>query len=83
MGLPAVIGEIMYLLEGEYEQAIARGEKATTEEYTLYNYNPPLERVREWIVQSGLMIEEESAAPEVDAYDGKLKWHYEHFIVKK
>jgi len=83
MGLPAVIGEIMFLLEGDYKQAIAQGEKATTEEYTLYNYNPPLEQVREWINQSGLVMEEEGTAKEVDAYDGKLKWHYEHFIMRK
>ncbi|HEY93407.1 MAG TPA: methyltransferase domain-containing protein [Dehalococcoidia bacterium] len=83
MGLPAVIGEIVYLAEGDYEEAIAREEKVTTEEYTLYNYNPPLEQVRTWIRQSGLTIEEEGGGNEVEAYDGKLIWHYTHFIMRK
>ena len=73
----------MYLAEGDYEEAIARREKVTPEEYTLYNYNPPLEQVRTWIRQAGLTIVEEGAGNVVEAYDGKLIWHYEHFIMRK
>lgn len=82
-GLPAVIGEIVYLCEGDYERDLKRGKKVTAEEYTLYNYNPPLEQVREWIQESGLAIEEEGNGKQDDAYNGKIRWWYEHFIVRK
>lgn len=83
LGLPAVYGEMVYLCEVDYEQAIARGEKAEPEDYRLYNYNPPLEQVQTWISQAGLEIEEEGSGDEVDAYNGKLIWKYEHFIMRK
>lgn len=81
--LPVVLGEMVYLCEGDYEMALERGEKADPEDYRLYNYNPPLEQVRTWINQAGLTIEEEGTGNEVEAYDGKLIWHYEHFIMRK
>ena len=82
-GLPAVIGEIVYLCEGDYKRDLARGKNVTAEEYTIYNYNPPLAQVREWIQEAGLAIEEEGSGKPEEEYEGKIKWWYAHFIVRK
>ena len=59
-GLPIVFGEVADL--EAFKQAMEQ--KDASDELTdraVYHYYPPLAKVREWIVQAGLTIEEEGA----------------------
>lgn len=71
LGLPVVFGEVAD--EEAYERAMEQpnvaGEQA---DIAVYHYYPPLEKVREWIDQAGLAIEEE----------GEGSGPY-HFVVRK
>jgi 2-polyprenyl-3-methyl-5-hydroxy-6-metoxy-1,4-benzoquinol methylase len=71
LGLPVVYGEVAD--EAAFEQAMEQTE--VSDELTdraVYHYYPPLEKVREWIEQAGLAIEEEGAGS-----------GFHHFVVKK
>ena len=70
-GLPVVFGEVVD--EAAFEQAMEQTE--VSDELTdraVYHYYPPLEKVREWIDQAGLTIEEEGAGS-----------GFHHFVVRK
>ena len=70
-GLPVVFGEVVD--EAAFEQAMEQ--TAVSDELTdraVYHYYPPLEKVREWIDQAGLAIEEEGAGS-----------GFHHFVVRK
>ena len=70
-GLPVVFGEVAD--EAAFEQAMEQTE--VSDELTdraVYHYYPPLEKVREWIDQAGLTIEEEGAGS-----------GFHHFLVRK
>jgi 2-polyprenyl-3-methyl-5-hydroxy-6-metoxy-1,4-benzoquinol methylase len=70
-GLPVVFGEVVD--EAAFEQAMEQTE--VSDELTdraVYHYYPPLEKVREWIDQAGLAIEEEGAGS-----------GFHHFVVRK
>jgi 2-polyprenyl-3-methyl-5-hydroxy-6-metoxy-1,4-benzoquinol methylase len=70
-GLPIVFGEVAD--EAAFEQAMEQTE--VSDELTdraVYHYYPPLEKVREWIDQAGLAIEEEGAGS-----------GFHHFLVRK
>ncbi len=82
LGLPVVFGEMVYLVEEDYERDLARGEKADVEDYRLYNYNPPLEQVRTWVNQEGLVIEEEVTGELISPKE-IIHARYEHFIMRK
>jgi len=57
-GLPVVFGEVVD--EAAYDLAMALPEMTGEQsDIAVYHYYPPLERVRQWIIQSGLVIEEE------------------------
>ncbi len=71
LGLPIVFGEVVD--EAAYEQAMEQSD--VSDELTdraVYHYYPPLEKVREWIDQAGLAIEEEGAGS-----------GFHHFVVRK
>lgn len=60
LGLPVVFGEVVD--EAAYERAMAQREVSGEQaDIAVYHYYPPLEKVREWIDQAGLAIEEEGA----------------------
>ena len=80
LGLPGVFGESVFFIEEDYERDLARGENVKLEDYRLYNYNPSLQNVRNWINQAGLIIEEEGTGP---WNTGKHVYQYEHFIMRK
>jgi 2-polyprenyl-3-methyl-5-hydroxy-6-metoxy-1,4-benzoquinol methylase len=70
-GLPIVFGEVMD--EAAFEQAMEQTE--ASDELTdraVYHYYPPLKKVREWIEQAGLAIEEEEAGS-----------GFHHFLLRK
>jgi 2-polyprenyl-3-methyl-5-hydroxy-6-metoxy-1,4-benzoquinol methylase len=70
-GLPVVFGEVVD--EAAFEQAMEQTE--VSDELTdraVYHYYPPLAKVREWIDQAGLAIEEEGAGS-----------GFHHFVVRK
>jgi 2-polyprenyl-3-methyl-5-hydroxy-6-metoxy-1,4-benzoquinol methylase len=70
-GLPIVFGEVAD--EAAFEQAMAQAE--VSDELTdraVYHYYPPLVRVREWIEQAGLAIEEEGPGS-----------GFHHFVMRK
>jgi len=70
-GLPIVFGEVAD--EAAFEQAMEQTE--VSDELTdraVYHYYPPLEKVREWIDQAGLAIEDEGAGS-----------GFHHFVVRK
>ena len=70
LGLPVVYGEVAD--EAAYERAMelpeVSGEQA---DIAVYHYYPPLDKVREWIDQAGLAIEEEGAGS-----------GFHHFVVR-
>jgi 2-polyprenyl-3-methyl-5-hydroxy-6-metoxy-1,4-benzoquinol methylase len=70
-GLPVVFGEVAdeAAFERAMEQPEVSGEQA---DISVYHYYPPLEKVREWIDQAGLAIEEEGAGS-----------GFHHFVVRK
>ena len=71
LGLPVVFGEVAD--EAAFEQAMEQTD--VSDELTdraVYHYYPPLEKVREWIDQAGLAIEEEGAGS-----------GFHHFVVRK
>lgn len=70
-GLPVVFGEVVD--EAAFEQAMQQPD--VSDELTdraVYHYYPPLEKVRAWIDQAGLTIEEEGAGS-----------GFHHFVVRK
>ena len=69
-GLPVVLGE----LADEVDEAFARALALPADEAdeAAYHFCPPLEQVRAWIEQAGLVIEKE----------GTGNW-YAHFVVRK
>jgi hypothetical protein len=70
-GLPIVFGEVAD--EAAFKQAMEQTD--VSDELTdraVYHYYPPLAKVREWINQAGLMIEEEGAGS-----------GFHHFVVRK
>ncbi len=73
-GLPVVYGELVDRTEEAYEQVkdlvgLPPGDLGDT---AVYHYYPPLEQVRDWLVQAGMVIEAEGDG------DG-----YYHFLAKK
>jgi SAM-dependent methyltransferase len=75
LGLPVVYGEVADRVDEAYEQMKALGTAVLPDELAdaaVYHYHPPLEQVRRWIEQAGLVIEEEGTG------NG-----YEHFVVRK
>jgi 2-polyprenyl-3-methyl-5-hydroxy-6-metoxy-1,4-benzoquinol methylase len=71
LGLPIVFGEVAD--EAAYEQAMEQPD--ASDELTdraVYHYYPPLAKVREWIAQAGLAIEEEGAGS-----------GFHHFVTRK
>jgi 2-polyprenyl-3-methyl-5-hydroxy-6-metoxy-1,4-benzoquinol methylase len=70
-GLPIVFGEVvdMAAFEQAMEQADASDELT---DRAVYHYYPPLARVREWIGQAGLIVEEEGAGS-----------GFHHFLARK
>jgi 2-polyprenyl-3-methyl-5-hydroxy-6-metoxy-1,4-benzoquinol methylase len=70
-GLPIVFGEVAD--EAAFKQAM--GQMEASDELTdraVYHYYPPLDKVREWIDQAGLVIEDEGAGS-----------GFHHFVVRK
>jgi len=60
LGLPVVFGEVVD--EAAYERAMAQREVSGEQaDIAVYHYYPSLEKVRKWIDQAGLAIEEEGA----------------------
>jgi 2-polyprenyl-3-methyl-5-hydroxy-6-metoxy-1,4-benzoquinol methylase len=73
LGLPVVFGEVADRVEKAYEQIKASGMLPDgLADAAVYHYHPPLEQVRTWIEQAGLVIDEE----------GTGDW-YAHFVVRK
>ena len=75
MGLPVVYGELADQVQTSYDRLnayIARGTSGALPELEVYHYYPPLEQVRAWLEESGLVIEEQ----------GTGLW-YQHFIARK
>jgi 2-polyprenyl-3-methyl-5-hydroxy-6-metoxy-1,4-benzoquinol methylase len=75
LGLPVVFGEVADKVDEAYEQMKALGTVAVPDELAdaaVYHYHPSLEQVRTWIVQSGMVIDDEGTG------NG-----YEHFVVRK
>lgn len=73
LGLPIVFGEVAD--QEAFEQAMAMEQIEVPDELTdraVYHYYPPLGKVREWIDQAGLTIEEEGAG------NG-----FHHFVLRK
>jgi 2-polyprenyl-3-methyl-5-hydroxy-6-metoxy-1,4-benzoquinol methylase len=71
LGLPVVFGEVTD--EAAYEWAMEQPEVSGDQaDPAVYHYYPPLEKVREWIDQAGLAIEEEGAGSGLH-----------HFVVRK
>jgi 2-polyprenyl-3-methyl-5-hydroxy-6-metoxy-1,4-benzoquinol methylase len=73
LGLPLVFGEVAD--EAAFQQAMAMEQIEVPDELTdraVYHYYPPLAKVREWIHQAGLVIEEEGTGS-----------GFHHFIVRK
>ena len=73
LGLPVVFGEVAD--EAAFEQAMTMDEREVPDELTdraVYHYYPPLEKVRQWIDQADLIIEEEGAGS-----------GFHHFVAKK
>jgi cyclopropane fatty-acyl-phospholipid synthase-like methyltransferase len=72
-GLPVVFGEIADEVEEAYERTLGLpADEADEADEAAYHYCPPLEQVRAWIGQAGLVIEEE----------GARSW-YAHFVARK
>ena len=70
-GLPVVYGEVVD--EAAYEHAMKQPEVSGEQaDIAVYHYYPTLEKVREWIDQAGLAIEEEGAGS-----------GFRHFLVRK
>jgi hypothetical protein len=70
-GLPIVFGEVAD--EAAFKQAMEQNE--ASDELTdraVYHYYPPLKKVREWIDQASLIIEEEGAGS-----------GFHHFLARK
>jgi hypothetical protein len=75
LGLPVVLGEVIYKMDLTPEQAAALDWQAISSEEPdpgIYHYYPALEQVRAWLDLAGLTIEEEGTG------DG-----YAHFLVRK
>ena len=81
LGLPVVFGEGIHHVEEDYETAVMSGEKPDADDFRLYDYSPPLEQVRTWIKQAGLVIEEEGIG--INHYYAQLVFRYQHFIMRK
>jgi 2-polyprenyl-3-methyl-5-hydroxy-6-metoxy-1,4-benzoquinol methylase len=73
-GLPVVPGEVVDQVSEAYEQVQAAGEPPQSEltDKAVYHYYPPLDQVRTWLDQAGLVIEEEGPGS-----------GYYHFIASK
>ncbi len=72
-GLPVVLGELADEVEEAYERTLELPAVLADEaDEAAYHYCPPLEQVRAWIGQAGMVIEEE----------GTKDW-YAHFVVRK
>lgn len=74
-GLPVVFGEVADKVEQAYQQARALGRPLLHGELAdaaVYHYYPPLEQVREWVMQAGLAVIDEGAGS-----------GYYHFIARK
>jgi SAM-dependent methyltransferase len=81
MGLPVVHGEVADRVEEAYERAMAMEMSMVPDDLgdsAVYHYHPPLEQVRTWLDQAGLVIEEEGKGPGDEEWNG-----YEHFVVRK
>ncbi len=78
MGLPVVMGEIVYELDDAYEEAMSINpldlKKIDPErlDHTVYHYHPSLAQVRTWLDQAGMHILEEGSS------EG-----YDHFLASK
>ena len=72
-GLPVVLGELADEVEEAFERALGLpAELADPADEAAYHFCPPLEQVRAWMGQAGLVIEKE----------GTVSW-YAHFVVRK
>lgn len=73
-GLPVVLGEWVDELEESYAQARALGPDTPdgVADRSVYHYYAPIEQLRAWIDQSGLVVEEEGAGS---------GWH--HFLARR
>jgi SAM-dependent methyltransferase len=72
-GLPVVLGELADQVEEAYERTLELpAALADPADEAAYHFCPPLEQVRAWIGQAGLVIEEE----------GRKSW-YAHYLMRK
>jgi 2-polyprenyl-3-methyl-5-hydroxy-6-metoxy-1,4-benzoquinol methylase len=75
LGLPVVLGEVVYDIAADCAQAAALDGQVLSDEQAdaaVYHYYPSLEQVRLWLDQAGLAIEAEGTG------DG-----YAHFLARK
>jgi len=73
-GLPVVLGEWVDEIYEAYDQVMKLGEALPDDlsNRAVYHYFPPVEQVRAWIAQAGLVIEDEGMGSE-----------WQHFLTRK
>jgi len=78
MGLPVVMGEIVYELDEAYDEAMSMDPLELKKldydrlDHTVYHYHPSIRQVQAWSEEAGFVVEEEARG------EG-----YEHFLLRK
>ena len=67
-GLPVVFGEVADQVEELFEQAVESGGEIKAVDEMVYHYCPPVEQVRDWIEQAGMVIDMEETRKEGEIY---------------